>query len=199
MTKLAKVKVMLPRGAERKVDELLVFDARCVDVGTRQELLRLLPQLVHLRRAWRAHFTEHGCIACPKPDPTVAIAARLRRRRSRWAEIYELIGIDRATSTRAERKSFENSVRRNLAHSDTPVRKPSHRYGAGGFCDLCYMRLRRELVKTLRKMHEGRNADEETAALSQRFDVAQWLLGADDEDFAIGSDLSDSRLRRSRT
>ena len=177
MMKLAKVEVMLPRGAERKVDELLVFDARCVDVGTRQELLRLLPQLVHLRRAWRARFTEHGCITCPKPDPTVAIASRLRTRGLSWADIYAITGT--TATTRAERKSFENSVRWRLAHHDTPVRKPSHRYGAGGLCDRCYLRLRRELAKTLRKMHEGRHADEETAALTQRFDVAQWLLGAD--------------------
>lgn len=197
MTKLAKVEVMLPRGAERKVDELLVFDAQCVDVATRQELLRLLPQLVHIRRARKAIFLEQGCRECQKPDPTVAIAARLRARGFTWADIYAITGV--LATTRAERKCFENSVRWKLAHPDTRVRKPSHRYGAGGLCDRCYLRLKRELAKRLRKMHEGRDSDEETAALTRRFDVAQWLLGGDDENFAIRGDLSDSRLRRSRT
>jgi len=187
MGKLAKVEVMLPRAAERKVDDLLVFDAQFVDVATRQELLRLLPQLVHLSRARKAQFEEDGCPTCPKPDPTVEIAARLRRRGSTWAEIYEVTGV--TATTRAERKSFENSVRWRLAHPNTKARQASHRYGAGGLCDCCYSRERRKLVKRLRKMHEGRNADEETAALTRRFDVARWLLGDDDENFAIGSDL----------
>jgi hypothetical protein len=178
MTRLAKVEVMLPRAAERKLDELLVFDARGVDVDTRQELLRLLPRLVHLRRAWQAHFREHGCLSCPKPDPTVPIAARLLRRGSSWAEIYEITGAE--FTTRAERKRFVNAVHWKLAHLDAPTRTPSHRYGAGGFCDRCYLRLRRELAKAIRKMHEGRDAAEETAALTQRFDVAQWLLHGDD-------------------
>jgi len=177
MTKLAKVEVMLPRSAERKIDELLVFDARCLDVGTRQELLRLLPQLVHLRRAWTAYFLEHGCLGCPKSEPAVAIAARLRRRGSSWAEIYEIIAP--GATSRAERKRFENAVRWKLAHLDAPARKASQRYGAGGFCDRCYSRLRRELAKALCKMHEGRNTIEETAALTQRFDMAQWLLGSE--------------------
>jgi hypothetical protein len=177
MTKLAKVEVMLPRSAERKLDELLLFDARCVDAGSRQELLRLLPGLVHIRRAWRAHYTQHGCLACTKPDPTIAIAARLRRRGSSWAEIYEITGA--IATTRAERKRFEGAVCWKLVHLDAPTRERSHRYGAGGFCDRCYLRLRRELAGTLRKMHENRNADEETAALTRRFDLAQWLLGGD--------------------
>jgi hypothetical protein len=176
MTKLAKVEVMLPRAAERKVDDLLVFDARCVDVGTRQELLGMLPQLVHLRRAWSAHFLEHGCLACPKPDPTIPIAARLRRRGSTWAEIYDITAIPAAT--RAERKRFQRSVRRKLAHLDAPARKPSQSYGAGGFCDRCYARLRREFATTLRKMHAGRDAAAETVALTREYDLAQWLLGS---------------------
>jgi hypothetical protein len=177
MTKLAKVEVMLPRAAERKIDSLLVFDARCVDVGTRQELLRLLPGLVHIRRGWRAHFLKQGCLACQKPDPTVAIAARLRRRGSTWTEIYEVTAFN--ATNHAERNRFENAVRWKLAHPEAPTRNPSHRYGAGGFCDRCYMRLRRELVKALRKMHEGRDAAAETAALTQRFDLAQWLLAGE--------------------
>jgi hypothetical protein len=175
--KLAKLEVMLPRPAERKIDDALVFDSRGVDAGTRQELLRLLPQLVHLSRGWRAHYLKHGCFACPKPDMTVAIAARLRRRGSTWAEIYEITG--KVATTRAERKRFGQAVRWRLAHLDTPARERSHRYGAGGLCDLCYLRLRRELAKAIGKMHENRDAVAETAALTQRFDLAQWLLGGE--------------------
>ena len=175
--KLTKVEVMLPRHAERKIDDALVFDSRGLDIATRQELLRLLPQLVHLSRAWRARYLKHGCYACAKPDPTVTIAARLRGRGSTWREIYEITGA--VASTRAERKRFENAVRWKLAHLDAPTRPRSHRYGAGGLCDLCYRRFRRELVKEFAKMHEGRDAAAETAALTQRFDLAQWLLGSE--------------------
>ncbi len=187
MTKLAKIEVMLPRAAEQRVDELLVFDARCVDVGDRQELLRLFPRLVYLSRAWRERFLERGCIACPKTDPTIAIAARLRRRGMTWTEVYETVGV--VAATRAERNRFEGAVRWKLAHLDTPERKPSYRYGAGGFCDRCYLRLRRELAKTIRKMHEGRDAVAESAALTQRFDLAQWLLNRDDENSGNDGDL----------
>ncbi|MBZ5723024.1 MAG: hypothetical protein LAO03_22010 [Acidobacteriia bacterium] len=184
MAKLAKLEITLSRAAEQKVNELLVFDARCTDIRTRQELLRLLPGLVHISRSWRAHFLQQGCLACHKPNPTVAIAARLRRRGSTWAEIYEITAATFAT--RAERKRFESAVRWKLAHLDIPTRKPSHRYGAGGFCDRCYLRLRRELAKALRKMQEGRDTAEEIAALSLRFSAAQRLLNGDDADFAIG-------------
>jgi hypothetical protein len=156
MTRLAKVEVMLPRAAEQKIDELLVFDVRCIDAGSRQELLRLIPRLVHLSRAWRVRFLKHGCLACPKSNPTVGIAARLRIRGMTWAQIYEITDVK--ATTRAERKRFENAVHWRLAHLDAPRRKPSHRYGAGGFCDRCYLRLRRELAKTIRGMHEGRDA-----------------------------------------
>jgi hypothetical protein len=187
MTRLAKVEVMLPQASERKVDKLLVFDARCVDAGDRRELLRLFPQLVHLSRAWRVHFLEHGCLACPKPDPTVGIAARLRSRGMAWTAIYEVIGVSAPTPT--ERKRFYRAVQWKLAHLDAPKLKPSYRYGAGGFCDRCYLRLRRELAKAIRKMHEGRDAMGETAALTQRFDLAQWLLNGDDENLGNGGDL----------
>jgi len=187
MTRLAKVEVMLPRAAEQKIDELLMFDVRCNDAGSRRELLRLIPQLVHLSRAWRVHFLKHGCLGCPKTNPTIGIAARLRKRGLTWAEIYEITDVK--STTPAERKRFENAVHWRLAHLDAPRRKPSHRYGAGGFCDRCYLRLRRELTKTIREMHEGRDAVIESAALTQRFDLAQWLLNGDDENFGINGDL----------
>jgi hypothetical protein len=47
-------------------ENLLIFDARCLDRETRQDLLRLVPQLIHIRRAWRAEYMECGCISCHK-------------------------------------------------------------------------------------------------------------------------------------
>jgi len=176
MGKVATVELLPSRRIKKKFDDLLVFDVRCVDVPTRQKLLRLLPQLVHLRRAWTAHFTTHGCLTCQKPDRTVTIAAKLRGRGMPWKEVYEVIGLNRGAMSLPERKRFEHAVRWKLAHPEIRDRKPSHRYGAGGLCDLCYARIRRELTRTLRKMHEGRDATGETAALTRRFDVAQWLL-----------------------
>jgi hypothetical protein len=174
MQRLATVEVMLPRPAERRVDDALIFDSRGLDAGTRQELLRLLPSLVHLSRAWRAHYLKHGCFGCKPDDPTVAIAARLRRGGMTWSEVYETVGVNAAT--RVERNQFEGAVRWKLAHLDTPKRKHAPGYGAGGLCMNCYLRLRRELAKALAKM-QGRNAAEETAALTRRADMAQWLLG----------------------
>jgi len=91
MKKLAKVKVLPPEkkraGRPKKIldlrklenihvpviesplpamESLLIFDARCLDKETRQELLRLVPQLVHIRRAWRAEYMECGCTSCHK-------------------------------------------------------------------------------------------------------------------------------------
>ncbi|MHB8499711.1 MAG: hypothetical protein ACYDCG_18285 [Candidatus Acidiferrales bacterium] len=183
MTTLAKVGVLLPKPVERKIDELLVFDARCLDAATARELLRLVPALAHIRHAWRAHYRQYGCLACPKPDPTIPIAARLRRSGMPWARIYEAVGIDHATTTLEERKSFKAIIRRTIPHLDDAPRyhlngHNSHScHSAAGFCDKCYLRLRRRLSKELRKMYAGRDAKKEIAALSQRFDLAQWLLG----------------------
>jgi hypothetical protein len=174
-TRLTKTEVMLPQGVERKVDDLLVFDACYVDRATRYDLQRIIPHLVHLRRARKAYFEQHGCLMCPKPDPTIGIAARLRRRGLAWPEIYEITGT--STLSPLERKQFEKAVYYRLTHSDVAPRKPSHRYGAGGLCDKCYLRMRRKLSKAIKEMHEGRDAEAETSALTQRFDVAQWLLG----------------------
>src|SRR5260221_5591332 len=42
----------------------MVFDARCHDKETWQQLLRVLPDLTRIRKAWKAHFVEHGCVSC---------------------------------------------------------------------------------------------------------------------------------------
>lgn len=64
LRKLDKIKLATPASPEQAIESLLIFDARALDMATRQELLRLLPQLVHVRRAWRAEYMECGCISC---------------------------------------------------------------------------------------------------------------------------------------
>jgi hypothetical protein len=180
--KLSRIKVAKPESPEQAIESLLIFDARCLDWDTQQELLRILPQLVHFRRAWRAEYMECGCAGCPKRDPTVAIAARLRRRGSSWTEIYAITAVN-ATS-RAQRKQFENAVRWKLAHLDVPMREPSHGYGAGGLCGRCYGRIYARMLKRYRKVMAGRDIPAElamfTEALTLKFSTAQRLLNGDE-------------------
>jgi len=180
MGKLAKLEVVMPGRIAQKLEALLVFDGRMIDRDTQQQLLQLLPRLSLQRQAWRAHFRQYGCLACPTPDPTVAIAARLRLRRFAWAEVYKIVGIDRAAMPRIERKHFEKHVRWRLAHLDKPARigdQKNKRYHlAGGVCDKCYARTLHRLSAILRKMHEGRDPAAETATLTRKLDAAQFLL-----------------------
>lgn len=64
LRKLDKIRVATPESPEQAIETLLIFDARALDVATRQELVRLLPGIVHIRRAWRAEYMECGCISC---------------------------------------------------------------------------------------------------------------------------------------
>jgi hypothetical protein len=57
---------VLPESPVELLETLLIFDARCLDKDTRQELLRILPQLVHIRRAWKEEYVECGCVCCHK-------------------------------------------------------------------------------------------------------------------------------------
>ena len=66
LRRLDKIEVIVPESPEQAIESLLIFDARCLDKDTRQELLRILPQLVHIRRAWRAEYMECGCACCHK-------------------------------------------------------------------------------------------------------------------------------------
>jgi hypothetical protein len=68
LRKLNKVRVAVPASAELAIESLLIFDARCLDVTTRQELLRIVPQLVRVRHAWRAEYMECGCSSCHKKN-----------------------------------------------------------------------------------------------------------------------------------
>ena len=62
--KLELVSVAAPESALQAVEDLMVFDARCLDRETWHELLRFLPELTRIRKAWKAHFVAHGCVSC---------------------------------------------------------------------------------------------------------------------------------------
>jgi hypothetical protein len=62
--KLEEVQVLAPQSAIQGLEDLMVFDARCLDKETWHGLLRVLPDLTRIRKAWRAHFTVHGCVSC---------------------------------------------------------------------------------------------------------------------------------------
>jgi hypothetical protein len=66
LRKLDKIKVAVPESAASAIESLLIFDARSLDKQTQQELVRILPELVHIRRAWKAHYLENGCVSCHK-------------------------------------------------------------------------------------------------------------------------------------
>jgi len=66
LRKLESIEVPVFELPAQAIESLLIFDARALDRPTSQELLRLLPQLVHIRRAWRAEYMECGCISCHK-------------------------------------------------------------------------------------------------------------------------------------
>src|SRR5262249_60440946 len=53
LRKLERIRVPAIESPSEALENLLIFDARCLDRETRQELLRLVPQLVHVRGAWR--------------------------------------------------------------------------------------------------------------------------------------------------
>lgn len=180
--KLDSIQVVKPESPEQAIESLLIFDARFLSKDTRQELLRILPQLVHIRRAWRAEYMECGCHGCQKPDPTVTIAARLRRRGATWKDIYEITAL---SATAAQRKRFQEAVYWKLAHFDVLTRQPSHTYGAGGFCSRCLARIYQRMHKRYRKLMAGRDLPAELAifkdALCLRYNAAQRLLNGDDE------------------
>lgn len=62
--KLEAVQVLVPQSVIQGLEDLMVFDARCLDKETWHALLRVLPDLTRIRKAWRAHFTVHGCVSC---------------------------------------------------------------------------------------------------------------------------------------
>jgi hypothetical protein len=174
-----------PISPERLIEDILVFDARALDKTTMQNLLRSVPQLVHIRRAWKAYYLAKGCPGCQKKsasqNPTLAIAVRLQDRGFTWQAIHEILGTD--TTDRAERKRFENAADWKAKHPNSRTHKSSSSYGAGGFCDRCYSRILNQMRK-YRTLDAGRDFTAElaafTEALALKFNVAQRLLNAAD-------------------
>jgi len=64
LKRLDKVKTIIPASIERRIEDLLIFDARILDIATRKELVRLVPGLHAIRLAWKAHFAMYGCVSC---------------------------------------------------------------------------------------------------------------------------------------
>jgi hypothetical protein len=95
--KLDSIVEVLPASPVEMLETFLIFDARALDMETRQELLRILPQLVHIRRAWKAEYMECGCISCHKKRPDyasggfcVACQGRiLQRMRNRYRNVIK--------------------------------------------------------------------------------------------------------------
>jgi len=68
LRKLDNIQVLKPESSEQAMENLMIFDARGLDRDTQHELIRILPQLVHIRRAWKAHYLENGCVSCHKKN-----------------------------------------------------------------------------------------------------------------------------------
>ena len=66
LAKLAGVKVLAPESLAQAIEQLVIFDSRFADAETCRELVKIMPQLLIMRRAWRAHYAEYGCISCHK-------------------------------------------------------------------------------------------------------------------------------------
>ena len=62
--KLELVSVAAPESALQAVENLMVFDARCLDKETWHKLLQFLPELARIRKAWKVHFSVYGCVSC---------------------------------------------------------------------------------------------------------------------------------------
>ena len=172
---------ILPESPVEALEALLIFDARMLDRNTQQELLRILPQLVHIRRAWKAHFLEHGCLSCPKADERFAIAARMRLKGFDWQDVFEIVAPKLRTPQ--ERKAFRNAVYWKLEHPHAGERK-RNAYAAGGFCIACQGRIMQRMLKRYRMQMDGRDLPAELAgfveALSIRLNAAQRLFNGDD-------------------
>jgi hypothetical protein len=124
--KLDKIKVAVPESAEDAIATLLVFDARCLDMETRQELLRVTPQLVHVRRAWRAEYMECGCLSCHKKKEwygagglCAACHSRIgQRMRNRYRKLMAGRDLPAELATFTEALSLKFNVAQRLLNGD---------------------------------------------------------------------------------
>jgi hypothetical protein len=180
--KLNSIVEVLPESPIELLETLLIFDARSLERDTQQELLRLLPQLIHVRRSWKAHYLEHGCISCPKADERFAIAARMRIKGLNWEEVFEIVAP--RIHTRHERKAFQDAVYWKLEHPKTRTERNPISYGSGGFCNACQARIVARMRKRYRKLMADRDLPAELAAFTDalclRYNAAQRLFNGED-------------------
>lgn len=64
--KMELIKTVIPDSPLRGIEDLMVFDARCLDKQTRQALVSFLSELTRIRKAWKAHFAAFGCLSCKR-------------------------------------------------------------------------------------------------------------------------------------
>jgi hypothetical protein len=86
LRKLDGIKVATPKSAVDAIVTLLIADARCLDVETRRELLRIMPQMVHIHHAWKAEYMECGCISCHRKKPWYGAGGFCN---TCWGRIYQ--------------------------------------------------------------------------------------------------------------
>jgi hypothetical protein len=164
--------------------DLLAFllEARFLPAEQRRDLLRACPETVHISRALTAIFLKQGCLHCPPPDASVAIAARMRKRGMSWQDVYALAAPH--AKSPAERKQFNLAVRWKLGRLNRPERKPSpaNEYGAGGFCRKCYAALSKQIREIIKHSPAVVHSDpvEQTIALTLREDSAAILLSCNE-------------------
>jgi len=114
--RIERVEVTIPESPAHALEELLVFDARCLDRDTQLALLRLVPRILQVRAAWKAEYVECGCSCCHRKNPwygagglcnacLARISTRMRERRRK-----ELQGRDLA----AENIEFRESLARKF-------------------------------------------------------------------------------------
>jgi hypothetical protein len=97
--KLEFVRVAQPPSPLQAVEDLMVFDARCLDRATWHELLRVLPSLTRIRKAWKAHFLTHGCASCHRRKTEYGAGGFcsicLARITTRMRTCFRKVGADR--------------------------------------------------------------------------------------------------------
>jgi hypothetical protein len=97
--KLELVRTDAPLSPLQAVEDLMVFDARCLDRATWHDLVRVLPDLTRIRKAWKAHFASFGCVSCRRKKTEYGAGGFcytcLARITGRMRRCFRNIGADR--------------------------------------------------------------------------------------------------------
>ena len=79
------------REVERALNNMVIFDAHCMDKETATQLFKLLPRLFLMGHAWTMHFREFGCLSCHRKRVVYASGGfcgrcypRISRRLRHW-------------------------------------------------------------------------------------------------------------------